>query len=291
MKRWITTLIVILLVLVGLFLLLYPTLSDYMNSRNYRQAIADFQDDVEKLDEETYEDLLAGARAFNSHLADKGGALIKLSKSERAEYESLLNFTGNGIMGDVTIEKIGVSLPIYHGTDEAVLQRGVGHQEGTSFPIAGESVHAVISGHSGMPSARLFTDIDQLELGDTFTIRILKETLTYEVDRIQTLLPEAIDDQIIEKGREYCTLMTCTPYGINTHRLLVRGHRIETPAAPGVPMEKGRPGLSIKLVLLGGAVLLGVLLVLAALLLRHDGLKRYRGHRLKERRYRSKERR
>ena len=286
MKRWMTTTVVILLVLIGLSLLLYPTVSDYLNSLAYRRAIVDFQDDVAKLDEETYVDLLAGARAYNKRLAAKGGPLEKLTPQERAEYESLLDFTGTGIMGYVTIEKIGVSLPIYHGTNESVLQSGIGHLEGTSFPVAGESVHAVISGHSGLPSAKLFTNIDRLAVGDTFTVRILKETLTYEVDQIVTVLPYETDDLVIEKGQEYCTLLTCTPYGVNTHRLLVRGHRIETPEALAGPdaaeIDDGRVlGINIEFILLGAAVLVGLLIILAALL--PNGLKRYKGRRLKER--------
>ena len=289
MKRWITTAVVILLVLIGLFLLLYPTVSDYVNSLAYARAIADFQDDVTKLDEETYVDLLAEARDYNRRLAAKGGPLEKLTEEELAEYKGLLDFTGTGIMGYVTIEKIGVSLPIYHGTNESVLQSGIGHLEGTSFPVPGESVHAVISGHSGLPSSKLFTNIDQLVVGDTFTVSILKETLTYEVDQIVTVLPYETDDLVIQEGQEYCTLLTCTPYGVNTHRLLVRGHRIETQEsadesskAQALDLDRGRLlGINIELILLGGAVLLGLLIILAALLwLRPNGWKRYKGRRL-----------
>ena len=202
MKKRIIAALVILLVLAGLALLLYPTVSDYVNGLRNARAIADFEEKADQLDQESYEDLLAGAKAYNERLAARGGPLMKLTQAEREEYSRLLDFTGTGIMGYVTVEKIGVSLPIYHGTDESVLQTGIGHLESTSLPVEGVSVHAVISGHSGLPSAKLFTSIDQLEVGDTFTLRVLKETLTYEVDQIITVLPHETDELVVKKGQE-----------------------------------------------------------------------------------------
>ena len=150
-----------------------------------------------------------------------------MTDEERAQYESLLNVSGNGIIGYIEIPSINCSLPIYHGTDEAILQIAVGHIEGTSLPVGGSGTHCVLSGHRGLPSARLFTDLDKMVIGDTFLMRVLDETLTYEVDQIRIVLPYEMDDLEIEEGKDYCTLVTCTPYGINSHRLLVRGHRIE----------------------------------------------------------------
>ena len=290
MKKRIIAALAILLVLAALALLLYPTVSNYINGLRNARAIADFEEKAEKLDQESYQDLLAGAKAYNERLAARGGPLMKMTQAQRAEYDSLLDFTGTGIMGYVTIEKIGVSLPIYHGTDETVLQTGIGHLENTSLPVEGVSVHAVISGHSGLPSARLFTNIDQLEVGDTFTVRVLKETLTYEVDQIVTVLPHETDELVIQKGREYCTLLTCTPYGVNTHRLLVRGHRIETPAASDdggsrrvqvLDLDRGRLlGINWEFILLGAAVLAGgTIIVLALRQISPNGLRRYKGRR------------
>ena len=282
MKRWIPTAIVILLVFMGLFLLLYPTVSDYVNTQGYRRTIEDLQEQVEELDGEESEALLAAAQAYNERLAARTESVLELTEEEFAEYESLLDLTGIGLMGYVTIEKISVSLPIYHGADETALQRGVGHLPQSSLPVRGESVHTVLIGHNGLTSAKLFTHIDRLAVGDTFAVQTLDETLTYEVDQILTVLPDEIDALAIQEGKEYCTLLTCVPYGVNSHRLLVRGHRIET---PGAGQSSGPlPGIGVEIVLLGGAVLLGLLIILAALLRFHpNGWKRYKGHRLEER--------
>ncbi len=220
------TVLLILILLAGLSLLLYPTVSDYWNSFHQSRAIASYAEQVAEIDSDTYERLWADAQAYNRSLIGKVGR-YDMTDEERAKYESLLDVSGNGIIGYIEIPSIKCSLPIYHGTDEAILQIAVGHIEGTSLPVGGESTHCVLSGHRGLPSARLFTDLDKMVVGDTFMIRVLDETLTYEVDQIRIVLPEKLDDLEIEEGKDYCTLVTCTPYGINTHRLLVRGHRIE----------------------------------------------------------------
>lgn len=225
-----STIILILVFLAGLSLLLYPTVSDYWNSLHQSRAITEYAEQVAGLDDDVYEQIWADARSYNQALPAKEDR-YEMTDEEREEYESLLNVSGNGMIGYVEISKIGCSLPIYHGTDEAVLQIAVGHIEGTSLPVGGESTHAVISGHRGLPSARLFTDLDQLAEGDTFVLRILDETLTYEVDQIRIVEPQEIGELEIVEGEDYCTLVTCTPYGINTHRLLVRGHRVENAAA------------------------------------------------------------
>lgn len=226
MKKRLSTAILILVFLVGLSLLLYPTVSDYWNLLHQSRVISEYAEQVADLDNDRYERLWADAQRYNEALTQKADR-YELSQAEREEYESLLNVSGTGVIGYIEIAKIGCSLPIYHGTDEAVLQIALGHIEGSSLPVGGAGTHCVISGHRGLPSANLFTDLDQLVVGDEFMLRVLDETLTYEVDQILIVEPYDFDALEIEKGEDYCTLVTCTPYGINTHRLLVRGHRVE----------------------------------------------------------------
>ena len=221
-----TTILLVLILLAGLSLLLYPSFSDYWNSFHQSRAIATYSDAVEQLDEEKIETFWQEAVEYNERMAAVGNR-FSLSEDEEEEYNKLLNITGTGIMGYIEIPSIRCSLPIYHGTDDAVLQIAAGHIEGTSLPVGGESSHCVISGHRGLPSAKLFTDLDQLTEGDVFMLRVLDEVLTYEVDQILIVEPSDLDALQIEKGKDLCTLVTCTPYGVNTHRLLVRGHRIE----------------------------------------------------------------
>lgn len=209
-----------------MFLLLYPTASDYWNSLHQSSAIAGYAGQVAKLDDDVYETFWSKAERYNETLLDKANRFL-LTDEELEEYESLLSVSGTKVIGYIEIAKIKCYLPIYHGTDESVLQMGVGHLEGSSLPVGGESTHCVVSGHRGLPSARLFTDLDQMETGDIFALYVLDEVLTYEVDQIRIVEPEDISDLAISKGEDYCTLVTCTPYGINTHRLLVRGHRVE----------------------------------------------------------------
>ncbi|HHU84227.1 MAG TPA: class C sortase [Clostridiales bacterium] len=225
----IITIVLILIFLAGLSLLLYPSISDYWNSFHQSRAIATYSEEVADIVDDNYEELLADANAYNHKLLDKSNR-YNLSDEELAEYKELLNVTGNGMMGYIEIPSIQCNLPIYHGIDDSVLQIAAGHIEGTSLPVGGESTHCVISGHRGLPSAKLFTDLDKMVVGDDFIIRVLDEVLTYEVDQIRIVLPSEMDDLKIEKKKDYFTLVTCTPYGINTHRLLVRGHRIENQA-------------------------------------------------------------
>ena len=220
------TLFLIFILLAGLSLLLYPTVSDYWNSLHQSRAIASYVEQVAEIDSDTYEQLWADALAYNQSLIDKADR-YDMTDEERAQYESLLNVSGNGIIGYIEIPSINCSLPIYHGTEESVLQIAVGHIEWSSLPVGGESSHCVISGHRGLPSAKLFTNLDKLTEGDTFMLRVLDEVLTYEVDQILIVEPQETSPLKIEEGKDYCTLVTCTPYGINSHRLLVRGHRID----------------------------------------------------------------
>ena len=226
MRKKLPSIILILILLAGLSLLLYPTISDYINSLHQSRAIADYVEAVNNLDDDTYEQLWNNAEEYNKRLYNKSNR-YHLTDEEKADYESQLDISGSGIMGYVDIPSINCTLPIYHGTDEAVLQSSTGHIEISSLPVGGESTHCVISGHRGLPSARLFTDLDKMAEGDLFMLRVLDETLTYEVDQIRIVLPDEISSLEITEGEDYCTLVTCTPYGLNTHRLLVRGHRVE----------------------------------------------------------------
>ena len=220
------TIILVAALFVGLALLAYPSFSDYWNSFHQSRAVMTYAENVANMNTEEYERILDEARIYNAELAERGISWT-LSEEERGEYQSQLDIGGNGVMGYIKIQKIDVMLPIYHGTEESILQSSIGHLEQTSLPVGGESAHCMLSGHRGLPSARLFTDLDKLREGDTFTMTILNETLTYEVDHIWIVEPDDLSHLTIEKGKDYCTLITCTPYGINTHRLLVRAHRID----------------------------------------------------------------
>lgn len=222
----VTTFFLVLIILVGLSLMLYPSFSNWYNQQHQTRAIAGYVKKTKDLSKVQKRKMWDEAVAYNEKLAADQPSLNNLTKEQTKEYESVLDVTGTGIMGYVTIPKYNIELPIYHGVDEAILQIAIGHIAGSSLPVGGESTHCVISGHTGLPSARLFTDIDKMVEGDHFTLEVLDQVLTYEVDQIKTVLPEELDDVKIEKGKDLCTLVTCTPYGINTHRLLVRGHRV-----------------------------------------------------------------
>ena len=226
MKKNKSTIILILVFFVGLSVMLYPTISDYVNQRNQSRAVASYAQDVDKMTDADYSAYFDAADAFNAQVAANENALYR--PDQLTGYNETLDITGTGIMGYITISKIGVELPIYHGTDDSVLQIAAGHLEGTSLPVGGASTHAVISAHRGLPSAKLFTNLDQLEVGDTFTITVLDRVLTYEVEKIFIVKPDELDKLAIIPGGDYVTLMTCTPYGVNSHRLLVRAHRVDT---------------------------------------------------------------
>ncbi len=225
-KDYLSTVILILIFFVGLSLLLYPSVADYWNSLHQSKVVVEYIEEVAKLDTEVYDQLLEAAREYNKRIPLKDNRYL-ITKEEKAEYESLLNLTDNGVIGYIEIPSIGVDLPIYHGTDDSVLQVAIGHVIWSSLPIGGEGTHSVVSGHRGLPSAKLFTNLDKVKEGDVFVIRVLDETITYEVDQILIVLPHEISTLNIESDKDLCTLVTCTPYGVNTHRLLVRGHRIE----------------------------------------------------------------
>ncbi len=226
MRKDKTTVALVITFLVGLGIMLYPSVSDWWNSSRMTRVVQDYDTLVSEMTQEDYSAYLEAAEDYNERLREVGSYTTIADPSRVEGYEDVLDVTGTGVMGYVTIPSIGVELPIYHGTSSSALSAGAGHLEGSSLPIGGESTHAVISAHRGLPSSRLFTDLDQVVEGDTFTVTVLDTVLTYEVDLITIVEPEEVEGLYIEEGQDYCTLLTCTPYGINTERLLVRGHRI-----------------------------------------------------------------
>lgn len=225
MDVFITTM-TILAIIVGIGLLLYPTVSNWWNQRHQSHAIASYTEAIESMSAEEYARFRAEALEYNKYLTTCAGRFTP-SDEEHEWYSSLMNVTSNGIMAYIEIPKIDVELPVYHGVDDSVLQVAVGHLEGSSLPIGGPSTHTVLSGHRGLTSAKLFTHLDELEVGDEFYISVLGEKNTYVIDQINVVLPEEMDDLAIKDGEDHCTLVTCTPYGVNTHRLLVRGTRAD----------------------------------------------------------------
>lgn len=220
------TLILLLSFFVGLSVLLYPTIANFWNSKTQSRLVTDYDKIISDIKGEDYRSYFDTARQYNSDLADLDFPLAQYEQI--SGYDDVLNVDGRGMIGYITIDKIQVRLPIYHGVSSDVLNFACGHIEGTSFPVSGESTHCVLSAHRGLPNAKLFTNLDKLELGDTFKIKVVDREYTYQVDQIKTVTPEDTNDIGITEGKEYCTLLTCTPYGINTHRLLVRGVRTET---------------------------------------------------------------
>ena len=225
MKKKASTLLLMLILLIGLSLLLYPTLSEFWNSFHQSRAIAGYVETMVTIDNDQYEEILQSAKDYNANF--KRESLWYLTEEEMPVYEAQLNIYGDGVMGYIEIPKIDCALPIYHGTSESVLQIAVGHIEGSSLPVGGDSTHCVLSGHRGLPSAKLFTNLDQMVDGDLFMLYVLDEVFTFEVDQIRIVEPDDVSALSIEEGEELCTLVTCTPYGVNSHRLLVRGHRVD----------------------------------------------------------------
>ena len=269
MKNKLTTILLILALFAGLSLLLYPTVSDYWNSLHASQAVADYAENVRNLEAEKYEQVLQDAKSYNQMLPYEQ-TTFALSEEEKEAYDALLDISGTGVMGYIEIPTVNISLPVYHGTEDAVLQIAVGHLEWSSLPVGGESTHCVLSGHRGLPSAKLFTNLDKLVAGDKFIMRVLDEVLTYEVDQILIVEPTDVSTLIIEAGKDLCTLVTCTPYGINSHRLLVRGHRIEN-QDEAKAIRVTSDAIQIEPLIVAPAVALPMLLVLLVILLASGG--------------------
>ena len=263
-KNHVTTLLLIFILIAGLSLLLYPTFADWWNSMHQSRAIVEYDSTLAEMEPEDYSALFAAAEDYNRRLSREAHPIW--FHENVSGYEEALNLSGTGIMGYIQIPNIEVSLPIYHGTSEGVLQVAVGHLEGTSLPVGGEGTHTVLSAHRGLPSSRLFTDLDKLEAGDLFTVNVLDRVLTYEVDQILIVEPQVVEPLYVVKGQDYCTLVTCTPYGINTHRLLVRGHRVETvEAAKAVRVTSN--AIVIEPMLVAPVIAAPVLLVLLIVLM------------------------
>ena len=262
-RKHISTIFIILIFLVGLGFISYPTVSNLWNQAHQSRAIATYSKQVEKLDDSENKKMLKAARKYNKSLLKKSDHW-KLSKKDKKKYESLLDVSGTGIMGYIEVPKIDCSLPIYHGTDEGALQIAIGHLEGSSLPVGGKSTHCVLSGHRGLPSARLFTDLDQMEEGDIFILNVLGRKLAYEVDKIRVVLPEEMSDLEVIEGKDLCTLVTCTPYGINTHRLLVRGHRtkyVEEKVEEQKEVQTKKMDTRLLIAGAAGAVILAVIII------------------------------
>ena len=274
MKKHLSTILLVMALLAGVSLLLYPSLSNYWNSLHATQAVSNYTQEVQTMDRSRYETMWNDAVSYNRSLLTRSTDFA-LTDAQKRQYEALLNVGGTGIMGYLEIPVLEVTLPIYHGTDDSVLEVGSGHIEWSSLPTGGESTHCVLSGHRGLPSAKLFTDLDQLVAGDTFVIRVLDEVMTYEVDQILIVEPTDVSALTIEDGKDLCTLVTCTPYGINSHRLLVRGHRVEN-ASEAIRVTSD--AVQIEPLIVAPIVALPILLVLLIILLvpgkKHNGGKK-----------------
>lgn len=273
MKNKLSTILLLAALLAGLSLMLYPTVSDYWNSMHASQAVADYAENVGQMEQNQYDEIWREAAAYNADLLTRVSGYT-LTGEQKARYDSLLNISGTGIMGYIEIPTIKLSLPIYHGTEDSVLQVAVGHLEWSSLPVGGSGTHCVLSGHRGLPSAKLFTNLDQLEAGDTFVIRVLNEVLTYEVDQILIVEPDDVSALQIQAGQDLCTLVTCTPYGINSHRLLVRGHRVENQSEA---IRVTSDAIQIEPLLVAPIVALPMLLALLLILLIGSPKKKTRG--------------
>ena len=274
MRKHISTIILCITFITGLSLLLYPTVSNYWNSQHQTQAVVDYTERIEKMDDSEKLNEIGRAVDYNSTLVDNGRR-FRPNKQEKDLYSSILSVDDNGMMGYITIPELRLKLAIYHGVDESVLQVGIGHIEGSSLPVGGESTHCVLSGHRGLPSAKLFTDIDKLVIGDVFMLHVYDEMLTYEIDQILIVEPEDYSALAIEEGKDYCTLVTCTPYGINTHRLLVRGHRVENKVIEGTRVTSDAIKVNKYLVIAGLSLLLLFVYYLFVLIVRLYKKKRH----------------
>lgn len=263
MKR-ILSILPFIIILLGISFLLYPTVGNFINRQNQSRLVAAYQENANRLKDDQKQNLWEEALQYNKALSQKQNR-FSLSDQDLQSYRQLLNIDQTGIMASVKIPKLSIDLPVYHGVEEEILQVGAGHLPGSSLPVGGENSHCVISGHSGLASARLFTDLDKLKLKDFFELHTLGKVLTYEVDQIVTVLPKDLKDLEITKGKDFCTLITCTPYGINSHRLLVRGHRKQTQALDkeAISLYKSKP-LSFLFpgIFLLGAIILSLLLIL-----------------------------
>ncbi len=285
LKEWFryhrTTLILVAMAVVGTGLIAYPTVADWWNSFHQSRAVASYVEAVSSMDPEKYDAIIRSAEAYNAAMTEDGPYWTMTDEQNEA-YLKELDINDSGVMGYITIDKIHVQLPVYHGTDDAILQVAIGHLSGTSLPVGGEGSHCVVSGHRGLPSAKLFTDLDKMVNGDTFMFSILDRTYTYEVDQIRIVEPSDLSALTIEPGQDLVTLVTCTPYGINTHRLLIRGHRIANLQGD---VQVVADALQIESVYIAPffGVPLAILLIIAMLLITSWSIRRSRAvHQVRE---------
>ena len=275
-KHW-STILLILIFLIGLSLVLYPTVSNWWNQTRSSKVISDYSELVAELDDDTYQQMWSQAVAYNESRAGLANPYL-LTPEQQQTYQQVLNLDGNGVMGYIEIPSLGVSLPVYHTVNEEILQVAVGHLDWSDLPVGGQGTHCVLSGHRGLPSAKLFTDLDDLRVGDTFMLRILDGLLTYEVDKILIVEPHRVDDLRQVPGQDLCTLVTCTPYGINTHRLLVRGHRVEnTPEAEIVRVTAN--AIPLDSLIVAVIVAIPMMLIAVALLITGSNLRQQKARR------------
>ena len=265
MKKHVPTLILISVFVLGFAILMYPSFSNYWNSKTQTRAIAAYDERMAVLHTEDYSAIWGAAEAYNKELARKG-RFASLSEEELEVYNSLLDPVDTGMMGYIIIDKINVRMPIYHTVDEGVLQIAAGHLPESSLPTGGIGNHIALSGHRGLPSALLFTDLDRLIIGDTFVLNIMDRTLTYEVDQVKIVLPEEVGDLEIVPGEDYCTLITCTPYGVNSHRMLIRGRRTAN-AAGGIDIHVPSDARQVEKIYVAIAIAVPILLILFIILM------------------------
>ena len=270
-----TTILLIVLLAAGLGLLVYPSVSNFWNSMHQTKAIKSYVEDVANLDKNDLTEIWQEIERYNENILDRNNEYLP-DQSEKEKYAELLDVSGTGMMGYIDIPKISITLPIYHGTDKGVLQVAAGHLEWTSLPAGGKSTHCVLTGHRGLPSAKLFTDLDKLEVGDTFILSILDRTLTYEIDQIIIVRPEETDALMISDGKDLCTLVTCTPYGINTHRILVRGHRVTGDAQTASSVKITSDAVKMGSLMVAPVVAVPILLVVLIILLVNDKKRKTR---------------
>ena len=269
----------LLIFIIGLSLLLYPTFSNYWNSFTQSRAIAGYSEKVADMDTEEYDRILQYAKNYNDLFVGRTSLWV-LTDDQRQTYNDMLNVAGNGVMGYIEIEKIKCSLPIYHGTSDSVLQIAVGHLDGSSLPVGGTGTHCVLSGHRGLPSAKLFTDLDQLGEGDTFVLYILDEMFTYQVDQIRIITPDDLSALTVEPDKDLCTLVTCTPYGVNSHRLLVRGQRIDNIVVSNIKVTAD--AMQIEPMIVAPVVAIPILLMLLMMIIIKDIRIKLRGRKIRK---------
>lgn len=264
------TIIFVFVIVVGISIMLYPVFISFINARKESRIIAEYSQKVGELRPSNYDYLFEEARKYNQTLTNDNivDAFSKDTDEENEEYDKLLNINNDGVIGYLKIPKIDVNLPIYHGTSSKVLQKGIGHFEKSSLPIGGDGTHSILSGHRGLPSSRLFSDLNQLENGDMFYIYVLDQVLAYQVDQISIVEPSDIEKLKMEEGKDYITLVTCTPYAINTHRLLVRGKRIEYKEEEEKQIKVNKKLSTSDLTLIGGLITVGIVIISSSIMIK-----------------------